>query len=199
MLFNELKTKNLNIWNGYTKHIFANKLVSQTLSQKSFDYYIAQDYYYLLIYLAAIEKLSQFPNASQCFAPIVQGVQLELKHHTKSDNTDVNPSLATKNYTNYLENLINNGTYEDLLIAIAPCLVGYYELGVYISSLEVCENNRYEDWIKLYQDDDYKKSSDACIELVNEIKDYNFEKLNDIFSQAIKLEIAFFDQVVEFN
>jgi len=198
VLFEKLKNENLNIWDGYTNHIFANKLVNQTLSQESFDYYIAQDFYYLLIYLEAIEKLAEFPNAQKCFKPIVDGVKLELEHHIKLDTPIVKPSSATTNYTNYLKNLIDNGTYEDLLIAIAPCLVGYYELGVYISSLKICENNRYEDWIKLYQDDDYKKSSDACIVLVDEIKNYNFERLNDVFSEAIKLEIAFFDQVTDF-
>ena len=199
MLFEKLRTKNLDIWKGYTNHIFANKLVNQTLSKKSFDYYIAQDYYYLLIYLDAIERLSLFPNASELFNPMVQGVKLELDHHVKSDNTNLNPSIATKNYTDYLQKLISKGTYKELLTAVAPCLVGYYELGIYISSLEVCENNRYEEWIKLYQDDDYKKSSDSCIDLVNSLEDYNFEKLNDIFYEAIKLEIAFFDQVVEFE
>lgn len=198
MLFNKLKTENLDIWNGYTHHIFAEKLVNQTLSQKSFDYYISQDYYYLLIYLDAIEKLSRFPDASECFTPITKGVKLELEHHVKADNTNIKPSLATTNYTNYLKKLISNGTYEELLIAIAPCLVGYYELGVYISSLEICENNRYENWIKLYQDDDYKKSSDACVTLVDELQNYNFKELNNIFSEAIKLEIAFFDQIIEF-
>ena len=77
--------------------------------------------------------------------------------------------------------------------------MGYYELGVYISSLEVSENNPYEDWIKLYQDEDYKKSSDACIELVNKIQNCDFEKLNTIFSKAIELEISFFDQIINYN
>jgi len=198
VLFEKLKNKNLDIWEGYTNHIFANKLVNQTLSQKSFDFYIAQDYYYLLIYLDAITKLSGFPNSAQCFKPIADGVRLELAHHKKADTSNVQPSVATKNYTNYLKNIIENGTYEELLTAIAPCLVGYYELGVYIGSLNVCENNRYEDWIKLYQDDDYKKSSDACEVLVNDIQNYNFERLNNIFAKAIKLEIGFFDQVVDF-
>lgn len=198
MLFEKLKKQNIGIWENYTKHKFANKLVTKELSKRCFDYYITQDYYYLLIYLEAIEKLSLFPNAQECFAPIVEGVKQELEHHIKSDITDVTPSQATKDYTDYLKNLINKNSYEELLVAIAPCLVGYYELGIYISSLEVCENNPYEDWIKLYQDDDYKKSSDSCIQLVNQLDNYNFEQLNTIFAQAIKLEINFFDQVLEY-
>jgi len=106
VLFEKLKTRNINIWNTYTKHEFADKLVSEELSQRSFDYYIQQDYYYLLIYLDAIEKLAQFPNAKECFTPIIEGVRIELKHHTKSDTSDINPSIATKNYTQYLKNLI---------------------------------------------------------------------------------------------
>jgi hydroxymethylpyrimidine/phosphomethylpyrimidine kinase len=198
VLFKKLKNKNIDIWDRYTKHIFANKLVNQTLVQKSFDFYIEQDYYYLLVYFDAIKKLAEFPNAAQCFKPIADGVKLELEHHEKSNNTKIKPSKATIRYIDYLKNLIKNGSYEELLIAIAPCLVGYYELGIYINSLKICENNRYIDWIKLYQDDDYKKSSDACTDLVNGLQNYNFEKLNAIFSKAIKLEIAFFDQVVDF-
>jgi len=78
-------------------------------------------------------------------------------------------------------------------------LVGYFEFGQYISSLDVSQNNHYVQWIELYQNDDYRNSTDQCIALVNELVDYDFERLNQIFLDNIELEIAFFDQVVDFN
>jgi hydroxymethylpyrimidine/phosphomethylpyrimidine kinase len=199
MLFEKLKDKNIDRWLAYTNHIFANKLVNQTLSQKSFDFYITQDYHYLLTYFEAISKLALFSKTHHCFDEMVASTKGELDHHQHALNQPLNPSLATTNYTDYLNKIIESENYEDLLISIAPCLIGYYELGKYISNLEVCEDNRYAKWIELYQTDDYKEATKICIAFINELKDYDFEKLNKIFIDTIELEIAFFDQVIEHN
>jgi len=60
MLFEKLKNNNIEKWNAYINHIFANKLVNQTLKQENFDFYLEQDYYYLLTHYEAISKLSVF-------------------------------------------------------------------------------------------------------------------------------------------
>jgi len=199
MLFEKLKNNNIERWNAYINHIFANKLVNQTLKQENFDFYLEQDYYYLLTYFEAISKLSVFSKTKNCFDEMVASTKMELKHHEQSVKKVGEPSQATKNYTDYLNKVIKSKNYEELLISIAPCLVGYFELGQYISSLEVTENNRYAQWIELYQNDDYRDSTNQCIALVNELVDYDFERLNQIFLDNVELEVAFFDQVVDFN
>jgi len=198
MLFEKLKNNNIDRWNAYINHIFANKLVNQTLKEENFDFYLEQDYYYLLTYFEAISKLAVFSKTNNCFDDMVESTKMELKHHEKTVKKAGKPSLATKNYTEYLNKIIKSENYEDLLISIAPCLVGYFELGQYISSLDTCEDNRYAQWIELYQNDDYRDSTSQCIELVNELVDYDFNKLNQIFLDNIELEIAFFDQVIDF-
>ncbi|WP_024953981.1 bifunctional hydroxymethylpyrimidine kinase/phosphomethylpyrimidine kinase [Sulfurospirillum arcachonense] len=199
MLFEKLKNNNIERWNAYINHIFANKLVNQTLKQENFDFYIAQDYYYLLTYFEAISKLSVFSKTNNCFDEMVSSTKGELNHHEQSLKLTVKQNIATTNYTEYINAILESKNYEDLLICVTPCLVGYYELGQYISSLDVCANNRYAPWIELYQTSDYKESTDKCIALVNELVDYDFERLNKIFLDTIELEIAFFDQVIEYN
>lgn len=199
MLFEKLKTNNQTLWKNYTNHIFAHKLVNEAIDTKSFDFYIGQDYHYLLVYLEAIEKLSSYPQAKNCFGVIADGVKLELQHHTSKTQEANQPSKKTQDYIDFLKRLIYESSYEELLIAIAPCLVGYYELGVYISGLKVSKNNRYSEWIELYSDVAYKQSSDTCIDLVNQLSTIDFEKCNTIFAQAVELEIAFFDQVVDYS
>lgn len=130
---------------------------------------------------------------------MVDSTKAELAHHEQTVKEVATPSQATKNYTKYLEAIIKSENYEDLLISIAPCMVGYYELGQYISSLKVCENNRYTHWIELYQTDDYLESTNKCIELVNQLEEYDFERLNQVFIDTIELEISFFDHVLEYK
>jgi len=118
---------------------------------------------------------------------MVASTKMELEHHEQAVKKVGKPSKATQNYTNYLHKVIKSENYEDLLISIAPCLVGYFELGQYISSLDVSQDNRYAQWIELYQNDDYRNSTDQCIALVNELVDYDFERLNQIFLDNIEL------------
>ena len=206
------------IWNKYINHPFLNLIKNNSLDQKVFTAFLEEDYCYLqdytrawmLLYVKAqdkketkliLENLMSIPEDEQKLI-------LTLSKHSKKDMSKLKPSLFNVAYTSYFYNVFVTGDFLDLLVALAPCMVGYIEalnlINLQDENLAVLQNDTYKKWIASYQT---KNCQENCLQLVNLINQYDlscfksnkFEQLKDIFCNSVNFEIKFWDHFVDKN
>jgi len=94
------------------------------------------------------------------------------------------------------------GDLLDLGLAIAPCLIGYGQIGhrLYNDPKTLKgDANPYWDWIKNYHESDYQAAVDRGIANlerqcnIQQPSEHRLKQLEEIFRTATKLEISFWD------
>lgn len=155
-------------WDVYTHHPFVERLRTGTLPTVNFLHYLRQDYIFLIHFarawaLAAAkgETLAEI----QAAAAIVQALaHHEMPLHVQicaSAGIDAAALEATEEapanlaYTRYVLEAGYSGDFLDLMAALAPCVLGYGEIGARLKG----SGGPYCDWISTYAGEDYQ---DLC-------------------------------------
>lgn len=187
-------------WKDYTEHEFVKKMIDGTLPKENFRYYLIQDAKYVEEMLRALLRasaLAPIDKALRLLYVIISGRDkgLEVNNYLysrlgitqdeirKTKMNDVNYS-----YTRHL-NYWAERSWEYFLIAWAPCMWGYYEIG---KSVINSNDELYKAWASFYSSDDYKKRVDVILEYLNELnvdKDLALE----IFNRSVRYEIEFWN------
>ncbi|RLV95995.1 AMP deaminase [Spathaspora sp. JA1] len=218
-------------WKKYINHPFVKILAENNLSFDKFLYFLKQDYHYLVNY-AQMHGLaaSTAPTYQQTHAQatIIGEIVTEIEKHKqklckKYDidyERDIDLDLALtpgKACIEYCNFLLNIGKREDFLgikVALAPCLHGYAEAGVYgqqirenITGLGVLkdqdQSDIYQSWLDDYTSDwytnAYNEGKKALDELIHsyQLNPKRIEELVDIFNQVTLLEVNFWNEVLE--
>lgn len=189
------------------------------------DYYYLINYAQIHALAASVApNYSQTHSESLIILEIVNEIE---KHKQKlADNYDIvyerdidldielSPGPACSNYCNFL---LEKGKSEDYLgikVALAPCLFGYYEAGIqgveirktHDGSMNVLtsttHSDTYDSWLGDYVSDwystAYKNGQEALQELFTKpIAQARLDQLVQYFNEVTKLEIAFWDEVLE--
>lgn len=106
-------------------------------------------------------------------------------------------SRATLAYTRYVLETGNRGDILDLHVALAPCIVGYAEIGNWLvdQRFTVRLDNPYGAWIDMYTSKEFQQAAQAEVDWINaqmaDISDKRFQELARIFSEATRLEADF--------
>lgn len=210
-LFERLKRDASNEWHAYCHHEFVEQLGNGMLSQASFRHYLVQDYLFLVqfarAYALAIYKapsLELMRNSHQGLKAILD---IEMQLHLKlckrwglspDQVLSTGEARATIAYTRFVLDTGQAGDLLDLYVALAPCMIGYGEIGARLAKLpeESCANNPYAEWIAEYASDDYQALANDTIELLDGLaKTYlteaRYPKLLETFRQATRLEADF--------
>ncbi|KAG0014609.1 hypothetical protein BGZ81_000361 [Podila clonocystis] len=197
-------------WKEYTQHAFVQGIADGTLPKESFIHYMKQDYLFLQTYARA-HGLGAFKartmEESKAFAEIVVHIAHESKLHidycakwgiTHEEMIRTPESMANVAYTRYVLDIGMTGDLLDLGLAIAPCLIGYGEIGsrLYHDPKTVRgDANPYWEWIKNYEDSNYQ---DAVIRGIANLErqcniqqpsEHRLKKMEEIFRTATRLEI----------
>ena len=109
-------------------------------------------------------------------------------------------------YTRYVLDTGNRGDLLDMHVALAPCLVGYAVVADWINSRAETlrgDDNPYEAWIRMYESEGFqaaRRAEEAWLdERLAEVPSRRFEELVTIFRDAIRLEIAFWQQGLDLS
>ncbi|KZS98826.1 hypothetical protein SISNIDRAFT_447652 [Sistotremastrum niveocremeum HHB9708] len=157
------------IWKDYVEHPFVKQLGEGTLPVESFKHFIKQDYIYLRYYARAYgllgAKAQSFTTISSA-AGIMNNIAEESKMHkafceswgiTEKELTVGEESSATSAYGGYLLNIGLMGDEQKLRVAFAACLLGYGEVGLWLTAQSkipgskiYVQNNPYQRWIDDY-------------------------------------------------
>ena len=201
-------------WSDYVKHDFVKGLGDGTLPRQKYVKYLIQDYSFLIhfsrAWALAVTK-TDLPEEMRLCASILNGlVNEEIQLHIEtclreglSESEIIEADEAPENlaYTRYVLDVGHRGDFIDLLAVLAPCILGYGEIGRNLKLNKSSEN--YVEWIKVYSGTDYQNSCFETANLIdqavrtrlgdNATETIRWSKLCDQFRQATMLESAFWD------
>ena len=211
-IFYQLRENSGTIWNDYIHHPFVKHLGHGTLAKESFKYYLIQDYLFLIqfgrAYALAAYKSENLEEMRSAAAAMDTIINVEIQLHVEFCDgwgipldklTKIPEDLATTAYTRFVLDCGNRGDLLDLMTALAPCVIGYAEIGRNLASIPASDQaNPYNNWIKMYSGDEYQRASK---EATNELdilfktrsSSARYSSLCSIFNQATRLEVKFWE------
>ena len=212
-LFIRLRAACLDEWMAYTDHAFVRALGEGTLPEACFRRYLGQDYLFL-IHFARAYGLAAFKGESLddirlAAAGLDAMINVEMGLHVKfcegwgiseaemAALPEANETLA---YTRFVLERGLAGDLLDLHVALAPCILGYAEIGETLAARHAgeLENNRYRAWIEMYASEEYRDVAKAEAAYLDRLMarrggEGRFDSLLVTFRQATRLEAAFWD------
>ncbi|WP_277422263.1 hypothetical protein [Brachyspira hampsonii] len=106
-------------------------------------------------------------------------------------------TTANIGYTSFLINTTHTEAFEAAAAAILPCFWIYNEVGKHIKENAKIENNPYKNWIDAYADEEFSKSTENMIKIIDELynnaSDYVKEKMIIAFDIAFVWEYRFWN------
>lgn len=212
MFFNQLKQAVQQDWEAYTQHDFLRRLAMGTLPKESFQYYLKQDYLFLLHFTRAwglaIYKSQDFPQMRYAQAGVNAMLDTEIQLHIEycrdwgiaEEQLIKEPEAsACVAYTRYVLDCGLQGSLLELHTALMPCLVGYAESVDWImqQSFTVLDNNPYRPWIEMYASSEYREAvqlaQDHLEQMATDTTPAQQQRLIEIFRTATRMETAFWE------
>jgi thiaminase/transcriptional activator TenA len=199
-------------WRDYTRHDFVEGLKDGTLPEAAFLHYLTQDYVFLVHFsrawaLAAVksETMEELKAASATVNALVNHeMQLHVETCAKAGISVQSLFSAREEaenlaYTRYVLEAGYSGDFLDLMAALAPCVLGYGEIGLRLKA-EAGETP-YAEWIETYAGDEYQEVcrdvgaliDAALIRRVGRNFEHSprWERLCERFETATQLEVDF--------
>ncbi|MFT6986054.1 MAG: thiaminase/transcriptional activator TenA, partial [Psychromonas sp.] len=138
-------------------------------------------------------------------------LEVEIAHHvsycanwglTESDLEAEDEDVGTVAYTRYVLDAGMQGDMVDLYAALAPCFIGYAEIGHNLSVDQNTnrEGNPFESWIALYGGDEFQQGAAQGTEHIDtlladiDLNSPRGRELISVFRTATRMEIAFWQQ-----
>lgn len=201
-------------WTDYTQHAFVRGLRDGTLPPAAFLHYLKQDYVFLIhfsrAWALAVTKAETVAEMRLAAGTVNGLINDEIALHIKicaDAGVDEATLFATEEraenlaYTRYVLDAGHSGDLLDLLAALAPCVMGYGEIGRALAESKTSET--YADWINTYAGDEYQQ---VCRNVGALIDDAVESRLGDDpqssprwptlqkrFAMATRLEVGFWD------
>ncbi len=212
-LFGRLRAACIDDWQAYTHHAFVRGLADGTLPESCFRHYLGQDYLFLIhfarAYALAAYKADDLADIRQAAAGLSAIIDVEMDLHVKfcagwglseTDMVALPEAEATMAYTRYVLEKGLSGDLLDLHVALAPCVVGYAEIGAELMADEETrfDGNPYRDWIEMYASTDFQEVAKAEVAQMDRLMELRgglgrMAALTTTFRQATRLEAAFWD------
>ena len=201
-------------WEDYIHHEFVTELAAGTLPKRKFQHYLIQDYLYLLQY-TRVMALSVYKSETLAQMRVGQAginamLDLEIDMYLQfcehwgvslSQIESATESSATIAYSRYLLDTAMSGTLVELYAAIAPCLMGYAEIGQHLKDKTTITNNPYQPWIDTFTSDRFQAVTAQNEAFINQLLAQTSlaqqPKLQKLFDTATRLEINFWQMALE--
>ncbi|MFD2180061.1 thiaminase II [Veronia pacifica] len=203
-------------WQEYTEHEFVSQLADGTLDQTCYLHYLKQDFLFLKqyarAYALAIYKARTLSDMRQALPSVHALLEHEINHHitycsewgiTEADLEKEPEDAGTVAYTRYVLDTGMAGDMLDLFAALAPCSIGYAQIGKRLLSntdASKLADNPYASWIKLYGGEEFQQSVGQGTEQIDalladvDINSRRGQQLIQVFATATRMEVAFWQQ-----
>lgn len=170
-LAGRLKAACADDWRDFTEHAFVRQLAAGTLPEASFRHFLIQDYLFLInfarAYALAVYKSADLDDMREAAATLNALLQTEMQLHVdycrewglSEEQMAATPEArANLAYTRYVLETGMAGDLLDLLVALAPCVCGYGEIGARMTAdpATKMDGNPYRAWIELYGGDEFQ-------------------------------------------
>ncbi|WP_425092561.1 TenA family protein [Tropicimonas sp. S265A] len=201
-------------WRAYTDHAFVQGLQEGTLPEAAFLHYLRQDYVFLMHFSRAwglaIAKSDTLAEMQAAAATVHTLLHHEMALHVElcaAAGIDKSLLEATQEraenmaYTRFVLEAGYSGDLLDLLAALAPCVLGYGEIGAGLAARDHAPT--YADWIATYGGPEYQQVCQETGALIDAALTHRlgdgfaklprFGQLSQTFSKATTLEVGFWD------
>lgn len=210
-LYSQLRDSAAATWQAYVAHPFVAQLAAGTLPEACFRHYLGQDYLFLIqfarAYALAAYKADTLTEIRTAAAGMSAIIDTEIRLHVDycagwdldQDDMEALPEAsATMAYTRYVLEKGLQGDLLDLYVALAPCVIGYGEIGARLAADAGTrlEGNPYASWIAMYCGDEYQKVARVHAEALDRLWQERAggarsQQLAATFAQATRLEVDF--------
>jgi thiaminase/transcriptional activator TenA len=199
-------------WRNFTHHAFVEGLGDGSLPRAAFLHYLIQDYVFLIhfsrAWSLAVVKSQTLEEMKVCAGTVDALVNHEMSLHVKTcaaegidEATLFNATEAVENlaYTRYVMDAGMQGDFLDMMAALAPCVMGYGEIGLRLAGAKSCDTP-YAEWITTYAAPEYQS---VCVSIGEMIDNAVARRIGDLsnsprasdlqkrFSIATQLEVGF--------
>ena len=203
-------------WDDYIQHDFVKQLTAGTLAPDSFRHYLVQDYLYLIHY-TRVMALSVYKSDTLAQMRVGQAginamLDLEIGMYLdfcqqwgialeEVENAPESP--ATIAYSRYILDAAMSGSLAELYAAIAPCLMGYGEIGKSIKEQGSIADNPYQPWIDVFSSQEFQvitAQNEAQINtLLADASPAQAAKFQYLFNAAARMEVNFWQQALDLS
>ncbi len=221
-LFTQLKAACPEDWRAYVEHGFVAQLGEGSLPEACFRHYLVQDYLFLIhfarAYALAAYKSDELAEMRQAAATLHALINGEMSLHlstcarwglSEAEMAAVPEAPANLAYTRFVLDAGQSGDLLDLLVALAPCVLGYAEIGARLLAAPASElsGNPYREWIETYGGTDYQEVAKAAAAQLDRVAakrlgdapaaSPRWPALAKTFRTATRLEVGFWDMGLE--
>ena len=218
-LFETLKTRCRDEWDAYTRHDFVERLGAGTLPLPVFHDYLVQDFHFLVQFTRAnalatykSRTLADLKAAHAATGAILAETELHLTLTERwgiprAELEAAPEKQATVAYTRYVLDSGMAGDLLDLSVALAPCTIGYAEIGARLQP-RLAEHggqggeHPYREWISEYSGEEFTAASRAATAQLDALaagglSDRRLDELTEVFRTATRLEADFWQQALD--
>jgi len=210
-LFERLRADAGADWDAYVAHPFVEALGRGDLALAAFRRYLIQDYLFLIqfsrAYALAAYKSETLADLRAAAATLAALSDTEMKLHVaccaewgigEAAMAAEPEALETVAYTRFVLERGMAGDRLDLEAALAPCVLGYAEIGARLARGGIDAANPFAAWIRTYAGADYAEVAQASSATLERLwaqrgSEARYASLRDTFVQATRLEAAFWE------
>ncbi|PWG64673.1 thiaminase II [Sediminicurvatus halobius] len=212
-LFPRLRAAAGEDWTRYTDHEFVRALTRGDLAEASFRHYLQQDYVFLKHFarawaLAAFkaDNLADMRAATEVLDGLLNHemalhVDLCRRWGIEAEALERTPEArANMAYTRYVIERGLAGDLLELLVALAPCVIGYAEIGAarHAEAGAALADHPYREWLETYAGDEFQGLAGSVAAQMDRLAERHmaptrFPELAATFTAATRLEIGFWD------
>lgn len=216
-LFDTLKDQCRDEWQAYIDHPFPARLAEGSLPRSTFKHYLIQDYMFLKHFSrgwALVVYKADSVSVMQSAVTVLDGLlNHEMAMHveycsqwgiSQEQLEQAREARGNMAYTRYVLDTGLAGDLLDLMTALAPCVIGYAEIGRNCANKvgDDIENHPFGKWIATYSGEEFQQLAASVQQLMNELygreaQSARFTKLSRIFMDATRLEQGFWDMGLE--
>lgn len=207
-----LKERAAKVWEDGYNHPFVQELGKGILDKGRFQFYLLQDYQYLLQYakvfaLAAVKAdnevmLTRLTKIQHCI--LAEEMNLHRQYMadfgiSREEMLAAKPSLYNRTYTANILAVGQTGDLAEILAAVFPCAWTYCDYATRLKDQYAgrLDDNFYKTWIEKYAGFDFAQSFewfyDALDEMVDHRTDAQRERIAEIFVSSVEFEYLFWD------
>ena len=209
--FERLKAASADDWQAYVEHPFVAGLQDGSLPEAAFRHYLVQDYLFLIhfsrAWALAVYKADNLADMRAATEALNGILNIEMQLHvdycagfgiSAAEMEAAPEDTQTMAYTRYVLEAGLQGDVLDLHVALAPCVIGYGEIGTRLIADPATKRggNPYFSWIEMYSGDEYREVMDGAkahldVLAATRLTDARFDSLSRTFNQATRLEADF--------
>lgn len=198
-------------WSAYTGHAFVRGMADGSLPEGAFRHYLKQDYLFLIHFARAhalvAYKADTVSDMRAAAAAVNALIDHEMRMHveycagwglTEAEMAAVPEDPACVAYTRYVLDTGIAGDVLELLVALAPCTVGYGLIGSALAGNPATRRlgNPYDAWISMYSGEEYLGLVRDAVRQLDDVArarggDARMDALTETFRAATRLETGF--------